>query len=246
MGVKLKSAALVGSLIIALTGSLISFEAWEDLNPEERVSLIQESQDLEPEQKNILLAMMTSDPNDQEMIDMFSRKAKELRIEASKESKISIRRKQLENAAKFFEKSIESIRTIRGMENMLEGGLVDMTDKSPKLVEAHKRATERLRARISQDREELKKTLVEAFIAVGSVERDKESNKQSETASVKNTNTEPKPTKSGMMGISMLVIGLIGSFIAAVKVLMELKKTKVELTLAKMKLEKTADIKPSS
>ena len=157
MGLKIKTAGLAFSIFVAITGSIITYEEWKQLNPEELIELIQENPKLEAKQRNLLLAMLQSNAGYDEIADLFSRQSTQLRVDASKETN-PYRKEQFSNAASFFEQSLNALRRIKSNENSiadLERKIANSTRYTQQLRNSWKRVRTRQLYHLEQEKKQL-------------------------------------------------------------------------------------------
>ena len=101
---KTKVFILSFGLFVVVTGSVITIEDWQQLSTVERIELIMTADELETEQKNLLLAVLQSEHDDDEMRGLAVDQAQASRLSAANASNF-YERERWERAARFFEKT---------------------------------------------------------------------------------------------------------------------------------------------
>ncbi|TRY29298.1 hypothetical protein [Aliiglaciecola sp. M165] len=228
---KITGSLLVFSMLVTLTGSVITLEDWEQLNVEQQIAIVERNVDLGGAEEALLVDMLKSEDDPQKLESTFSEKARELRIKADGASN-PIKRIKYEDAAKAFEQSIERLRDLRAQENIIENKASELRNSSlsPAIIESIERTVEKLKLEYAQEAAELKLLLVQGFLAL-KIAEEAETVLQSKQSEVE----EAKPLFSdlSLIGIVTFLAGLIGTLFGSAKLYFEYKKAKLDLEVAK-------------
>lgn len=233
---KLKASVLVFSLVVTMTGSMVTIGDWEQLSMQQKIEIIEKNTELNADEKSLLTDMLVSGEEDaQKMEKVFLEKAKQLRLEASKVIN-PIKKIKLKDAANSFEQSVQRLNRIKGLENSLNDLQKKYADRNytPELKISIERSINRLLVDYEKEKGELKLSLVQGFLSVKAAKNAE--NILQEKADVVAEN-KPKLSDIGFFGPITLVIGFLGSGIAGLKLIIDYKKARIDLMLAKLKLQ---------
>ncbi|MFT5677076.1 MAG: hypothetical protein ACI808_003028 [Paraglaciecola sp.] len=105
---KIKASMLVFSLLVTLTGSIITVEDWAQLNVEQQIAIVEKNFDLGDAEEELLVDMLKSRDDPQKLEKTFLKKARELRLEADATSS-PIKRFKYRDAAEAFYGSLMEV-----------------------------------------------------------------------------------------------------------------------------------------
>ncbi len=172
---KTKALILSFGLFVAAAGSVITIEDWQELSTVERIELVMSADELSSEQKNLLLAVLQSEHDDDAMRAFAADEAQSSRRRADAANS-AYERERWEQAARFFANTEEHLRRLVAYENTYAELLEDFdnNDSSPELRESLQGVDSDRGEEINATRQRLHDDLLEAFIAVGLAERSRE------------------------------------------------------------------------
>lgn len=230
---KITGSVLVFSLLVTLTGSVITLEDWEQLNIEQQITIVEQNVDLGDAEEALLVDMLKARDDPKKLEETFSQKARELRAKADSSSN-PIKRIKYQDAAKAFEKSLERLRDLRALHNIIDtkGAELSNASYSPKTLASIERTVEKFKLEYVQEAAELKLLLVQGFLALKMAE-EAEAVLQSKQAEVKQS--KPLFGDLSLVGIVTFIVGFVGTVFGSIKLYFEYKKAKLELALVKVK-----------
>lgn len=231
---KLTASAIVFSLTLVLAGSYVTLEDWEQLGVQQKIELIEKNISLDEGEKRLLVDMLETNDDSQELEKLFSERASELRLEASKAIN-PIEKIKLGEAAGSFETSLKRLSRIRSYEDSLESVQRKLAGKNytPELEAGIKRSRDKLLAEYEIEKRELNFSLVQGFLAVKAAENSEKvlMEKSDEVAKIK-----PDPGDLDIKGPITVILGFMVSVLGGLKLILDYKKAKIDLQLAQMKL----------
>lgn len=224
---------LVFSLLVTLTGSVITLEDWEQLNVEQQIAIVEEHVGLGDAEEALLVDMLKSRDDPQKLNDTFSEKARELRLKADSAAN-PIKQIKYKDAAKSFEQSLERLRSLRAQSKTIQSKAAELSnaDYSPIIIESIHRTVDKLKLEYIKEENELKLLLVQGFLALRMAE-------QAEQVLLANRDEveESKPLLSdvSLTGIVTFMVGFIGTLFGSIKLYFEYQKSKLDLEAARAK-----------
>jgi hypothetical protein len=236
---KLKVSVIVLSLLVTLTGSIITIEDWERLNIQQKIEFIEKNTELTETEKSVLADMMESNDDPERLEKLFSEKASQLRLDASSATN-PIEKIKLKDAAKSFETSLDRLSRLRGYENTMNSLQKKLANNSNsvELKLSTERSINRLLADYEKEKGELKLTLVQGFVALKAAENSARILQENSNALAEN---KPGPRDLDLFGPVAIALGFLVSVLGGLKLILDYKKAKIDLKLAELKLEETQD-----
>lgn len=229
MEYKIKVSLIAFGLFVALTGSIITVEDWQKFSQEEKIELIMTAEELSEEERTLLLTVLQLEHDDLELQNMAERQARETRLKVS--SKLSpYVNEQWRQAASYFENSAKVIQDLRASKKTFETlqkryENVEIDERTRVIME---KALQDQLKEIEQEGKELHNNLVQAFLAIGLVKKYE--------ALPEDEKSDPKDWLDSILGITTIVVGLIISIITAAKLVIDYRKSRIELALLKEKI----------
>lgn len=235
IGYKVKASMLALSLLVTLTGSVLTIEQWEQLKVHQQIEIIEKHVALGDSQKALLIEMLESRDDPEELRKAFSEKVGELRIKVGGESN-PIKRIKYRDAADAFESSIKRLDKLTALEKTMNetASRIDNAAYSQKLRDAAQLAIAKLQGEYEKEKSDLKEKLVQGFIAL-KVAEDAEKILLAEKDTVEKN--KPMLSELSLAGVCSLIFGLISSLLIGGKTYFDYKKSKIDLELAKIQLQ---------
>lgn len=228
---KIKASMLVFSLLVTLTGSVITLEGWVQLSVERQIEIVEKNVGLGDAEEALLVDMLKSRDDPQKLEDMFSEKARELSIMADTTSN-PIKKIKYKDAAEAFEQSLKRLRSLRTRSNTIENKASELSNSSlsPRVIESIHRSVDKLKLEFAKEEGELKLLLVQGFLALKIAEQ-----AEAVLQLKKDEIEEVKPILSdlSLVGVVTFIVGLFGSIFGSAKLYFEYKKSKLDLEAAK-------------
>jgi hypothetical protein len=228
---KIKASMLVFSLLVTLTGSVITLEDWAQLNVEQQIAIVEKNVGLGDAEEELLVDMLKSRDDPQKLEKTFSEKTRELRINADAASN-PIKQIKYRDAAEAFEGSLKRLMSLRNQEKTIENKVSQLSGSSlsPRLIESMHRSVDKLKLEFAKEEGELKLLLVQGFLAL-KIAEEAEAVLQSKKDEVE----EGKPilTDLSLLGVVTFIVGLFGTMFGSAKLFFEYKKSKLDLEVAK-------------
>ena len=234
---KLKASVIVLSLLVTLTGSVLTIEDWEQLNVQQKIEIVDKNTELSEAEKSVLVDMLESNDDPQELEKLFSEKASKLRLEASTTVN-PIKKIKLNDAAKAFESSLDRLFRIRGFEN----GLNSLQEKlaGNNYTEEFKSSIERSKNKMLVEYEkeagQLKLDLVQGLLALKAAEN---SARILQENADELAESKPELRDLEFIGPVTIILGFLASVLGGLKLILDYKKARIELKLAELKLGET-------
>jgi len=226
---KLKATFLAFGLFVTLTGSIITVEDWQLFSQEERIQLIMTTDDLTEDQRTLLITVLQLEHDDLELQGLVERQAQEARKRVN--SKLSpYENEQWRQAAKYFEGSAKAIQNLRFSKKTYEDlqKRYQNTEMDDRVKTAMERTLEDQLFEINERGQVLHDQLVQAFFAVGLVGKYKDQKV--------NDNGSEDMSLTGILGILTLIVGLVISVVTGAKLVLEYRKSQIELALLRDKV----------
>jgi len=230
---KLKASVLVFSMVVTLTGSIITIDDWDQLDLANKIAIIEANTELADEEKTLLVNMLQSNEDTEQLETLIGDKSKQLRL-AADATLNPVQKIKLREAAGSFSRSLEKLGRIRNYEKTMKSIRERFQDPNynPALKESAERSLDKILISYEAEKGELKMALVQGFLAVRAADRGSRI-----LAEQGNLVKAVQPTDLNLLGPLTLILGLLGSLLAGLKLVLDYRKSQIELKLAELKLK---------